>query len=342
MADGTARSTRSENSLDDIERRLQAFEHATRRLSRAMPEQAKTRTPAPIPAPADPTTGSGRRPARDLLPAESQPRGEEISGLRPAVAGPPQTGALTARSRAGGQATPGFTSKIGKPAIAPVSFSPAASAATPAQPRHARPRRFATFAISSAVIAGIAALVLLPRAFTELPQGAVWAPTSLIHAPRAGLVAAVPIRIGDRVEPGQTLLVLADSPLLAERDGAVARMSVSSGTVVASGEPLLELADTSRLRIVAPIPGAEAAAQGDRVRVRLLGEDRVLLGAVEAVLPPSAPGFWTGAGTPPLRVVVALDAGIQPPRLGQGARVVVIGSGAIRPLLLAIRDALPW
>ncbi|HAT11055.1 MAG TPA: hypothetical protein DCS97_10790, partial [Planctomycetes bacterium] len=251
-----------------------------------------------------------------------------------------QTGALTARARAGGGETPGFTSKFGKPAIA---MTPLAPPATPPAAATASQHRLPLLVVAAiSLLVALLALATLPRAFPELNQALVWAPSVVVAAPRAGTIVTVPVRVGDQVATGQELLVLGNAAVSAEREGTVARLCVSAGAVVAAGEPLLELADQRELRIVVALPEPEAAAQGERVRVRLLGEDRVLHGAVESVLPPSSSGFWNGVGTPPLRAVIVLDAGLVPPRLGQGARVVVLGTGPLRPLLLALRDTLPW
>jgi hypothetical protein len=340
MADGTARSTRSENSLDDIERRLQAFEHATRRLSRAMPEQAKTRTPAPIPTPADPTTGSGRRPVRDLLPAESQPRGEEISGLRPAVAGPPQTGALTARSRAGGQATPGFTSKIGKPAIPLAAAPPVDAGPPPARTGRVQRRRRRTILLALAALP-VVGLLALPRLFAPLGGATVWAETRSVAADSSGVVEAVHVRFNDAVAVGAPLARIAGREVVSPADGEVQRLMIANGARLVAGDPIAEIALAGTRRVVAPLPAGVEAAPGARASVRLLGEGRWIDGTVELVVTDGAARGWPGGGA--LRhAVIHPDPSLTPPDLGQGAQIVLVGSSPGRQLLYALRRLLPW
>lgn len=321
--------------LDDLERRLASFENATRRLGRTVSDIAE-----PV------TTGhsSPPRPATRRLSESGVPRGEEISGLRPAVASQgPQTGALTARSRSGAGPTPGFTSAFGKPAI------PEVPTPTPAQhseqvfraefrAAQAQPKRWRWIAIGCGCVA-ILALLLLPRLFPILRDGAVWAEESNANANVSGQVASIPVRVGDHVVAGQELLRIANAPQLAPHDGTVVRLFVSVGQRLAAGEALASLAKPP-VRVVASLPASLTPLIGDRVRVRLLGEDRWIDAAVEMVLEAGS----AGAGSATQRRVVLLPApSPQPLLLNQGAQSMLLGPPSSgRQLLAAIRLALPW
>lgn len=320
--------------LDDLERRLASFENATRRLGRTVSDIAD-----PV------TTGhsSPPRPATRRLSESGAPRGEEISGLRPAVASQgPQTGALTARSRSGAGPTPGFTSAFGKPAI------PEVPTPTPAQHSErvyhtevraqVRQLRWRWIAVGCGSVT-LLALLLLPRLFPILRDGAVWAEESNANANTSGLVASIPIRVGDHVVAGQELLRIANAPQLASHDGTVVRLFVSVGQRLAAGEALASLAKPP-VRVVASLPASLTPLIGDRVRVRLLGEDRWIDAAVEAVLGAGS----AGAGNVAQRRVVLLPApSPQPLLLNQGAQSMLLGPPSTgRQLLAAIRLALPW
>lgn len=330
-----ARPTAAPNAgLDDLERRLASFENATRRLGRTVSDIAD-----PV------TTGhsSPPRPATRRLSESGAPRGEEISGLRPAVASQgPQTGALTARSRSGNGPTPGFTSAYGKPAIALVP------AATPvATDRHAtgkvQPTQRLRYIAIGAGAALVVALLLIPRAFTNLGNAAVWAEEVRITTSASGPVDSVPVSVGSQISAGQVLALIAGAEVKASQTGTLLRLFVSPGMRIAAGEPIALLALPGSARIVAALPEGVDAAIGHRVRITLLGEGRSIDGAVEQVLAAGAPGPSIGGGQPPARLVIQADPSPQQLLLGQGAKVTLLGAPtAGRQLLFAIRQVLPW
>jgi len=155
----------------------------------------------------------------------------------------------------------------------------------------------------------------------------------------SGLVAAIPIRVGDHVVAGQEILRIANAPQLAPHDGTVVRLFVSVGQRIAAGEALASLAKPP-VRVVASLPTSLTPLIGDRVRVRLLGEDRWIDAAVEAVLEAGS----AGAGNATQRRVVLLPApSPQPLLLNQGAQSMLLGPpNTGRQFLAAIRLALPW
>jgi len=67
----------------------------------------------------------------------------------------------------------------------------------------------------------------------------------LIRAPMPGLVAALSVKVGERVSPGQTLVVLEsmkmENPLQAPAAGTVAEVHVGTGDSVERNQPLVTL-----------------------------------------------------------------------------------------------------
>lgn len=339
MPDDAPTSTSDGASLDDLERRLASFENATKRLNRTVGGMAD---PEPTAAPGH---TSPPRPATRRLSESGAPRGEEISGLRPAVqAQGPQTGALTARTRniPGPQAgTPGFTSAYGRPNIGS-SDAPAAANTSKVQTK-AITRRPATWML---VVAGCAILLLLglfllPRQFPVLRNGTVWSPTETVTAPRAGQVDTLHAVAGAAVAEGQELARFADGgSVRAPAARTLVRFFITAGSRLVAGEPVAELADTSRSRVVVASSGTGSA--GDRVLVRLLGENVELYGTVESFLGPETPGAWPSGSIPPPRLTIVVDPGGHVPRINQGVHVVVIGRSALNGALYLLRSVLPW
>lgn len=352
MPDDAPTSTSDGASLDDLERRLASFENATKRLNRTVGGIAD---PEPT---ATPGHTSPPRPATRRLSESGAPRGEEISGLRPAVQlQGPQTGALTARAR-GGPATgtlagtPGFTSAFGKPAIAMSAANDASTGAMPLRTPTGMVRRDridrpglsrSSWIVIGCCVALLMFLALLPRAFSKLGSAAVWADERSVMTTHAGLVDAVPIRVGDTVEAGRSLARIANQDITAPSTGTVSRLQVSPGMRIAPGEMVAVLALPESIRVVAALPDGIDAAIGDRVHVNLLGEGRSIGGSVELVLAAGAAGPWSDNSQPPRRIVIHTDHSPRQVQLGQGARVTLLGAPtAGRQLLFALRQVLPW
>ena len=68
----------------------------------------------------------------------------------------------------------------------------------------------------------------------------------VIHAPMPGLVVAIRVQRGDRVEPGTSVAVIEamkmQNELLARRGGIVSDVLVAERTTVSAGQPLVRLA----------------------------------------------------------------------------------------------------
>ena len=96
--------------------------------------------------------------------------------------------------------------------------------------------------------------------------------------------------------------------------------------------------------MVVALPPSASVAVGDRVSIDLLGDRRLVSGTIEQVLAANAPGPWTDTGTPPRRGLILLDPSPQPPSLGQGAHVTILGRdpSPFRLALLGLRRLLPW
>ena len=111
--------------------------------------------------------------------------------------------------------------------------------------RVARTLGLATAALpaSPTVAAGPVAAQGAPKADDAVPDGAVTSPMvgTVYTAPEPG--AADFVRVGDRVEEGQTLLIIEAmkvmNPLPSPRAGQVTRILINNGEPVEYGEPLL-------------------------------------------------------------------------------------------------------
>lgn len=345
-AGGAPLSTGSGRVIDDLERRLAAFDSATQRLSRTI-DTVETK------AGESSRASSAKRHA--VLAAPTPISGDEISALRPAVsAASPPTGALTARRRSeGGAPTPGFTSAHGKPAIPAIPAAapapaPAAAAAPPAAgPAKTRSGRRSLVIAGIAIGAAVLGALALVRAFREIPEAYVWAATSTMNAPAAGTVAGIAAQVGATVATGSTLLRIAGpagdaATVSAPAERIVTRLLVANGTRVAAREPLCTLADPATLRVVVPLPGPSSLAVGDRVRIRLLGEDRRLYGTVESVRLRGEPTPLAEPPQQPAHALILVDPGPIRPALGQGAMILPLGDdGNGRRALLWLRELLP-
>lgn len=342
MPDDAPTSTSDGTSLDDLERRLASFESATKRLNRTVGGMAD----------AEPTAAPGHtsppRPATRRLSESSAPRSEEISGLRPAVQlQGPQTGALTARTRVGTgpvAGTPGFTSAYGKPAIAAVPVpQPTAQPASGMRSQQTAPRQVWRWIALGAVAILLLGLAALPRLFPVLTDAAVWSEERTVTSTATGMVDAVFVRVDDQIVAGQALARIAGTDQLSPQDGTVARLLVMSGARIALNEPVAMVAAPDSRRVVVALPPNLEAAVGDRVRIELLRENRMLDGAVESVLAAGAPGPWPGNGTPPRRAVLQAAPSATLMRPGQSARVAWLGNATSgRQLAWALRQILPW
>ncbi|MEK7414503.1 MAG: HlyD family efflux transporter periplasmic adaptor subunit, partial [Planctomycetota bacterium] len=283
LAPGTTSSgvrPKAASNLDDLERRLEAFDQATKRLARTV-APAEARIPTQMPA-------------SEFIAARDGSK-DEPSGLRPAVSGQsPTTGALTARrSQAVGR--PGFTSTIGRPQITPVSPSPPIQLPTPtarpatAMPHTMRtPRRWPLLALGLVAGAIGIGLLLLPGMFPVCPEGEVVARTVAVESPANGVLAALTIPVGTAVKTGDVIgridhlanVALGEPEkcvdIKAPVDGSVAVRLVAVGRQVAQGDTLLSLALPNTAAVVASLPVAAASrvAVGDRVEVSLIAENR--------------------------------------------------------------------
>ncbi len=87
--------------------------------------------------------------------------------------------------------------------------------------------------------------VLSPVEAAEAATGGGSRRGGRLEAPIPGKVVAVRVAPGDRVEPGQTLVVLEamkmENELAAEAEGTVAAVHVAPGDTVETGEVLVEL-----------------------------------------------------------------------------------------------------
>ena len=338
MPDEASQTAATGAGLDDLERRLASFESATKRLGRTVGGISEA---AALSSGAVGHASPPRRATRRF----DEPDHEEISGLRPAVAAQgTQTGALMARNRGGG-ATPGFTSAYGKPAIQLGTRSVAAPG--PGTPV-VRPSIWRSFTIQQRLALGVGAallllLVFLPRLFPVLPDAAVWAEEQSVRATSSGTVETMQVRVGDMVTAGQVLAKIDSADQPSPFAGTVARLLTSTGARIAAGEPLAVVALPATRRVIVVLPPGLTPGVGDRARIELLGEGRMIEGAIELVLAAGEPGPWTGPGVPPNRAVLLPAPAPVPPRLGQGARVVLMGAPTPgRQLLAALRRMLPW
>lgn len=350
-------------ALDDLERRLAAFESATRRLTRTVGSVAPPSTGGGLP-PADPAADGGSSGSREAKPLAA-PAGD-ISSLRPAVAvAAPVTGALTARERRGGTARTGFTSVHGRPNVSPARIPEApGQGASPAAPATAFPsprRRIWRRWVLAACAAALMALALaLPRLFVVCPDGAVVAPSRTVTAPGFGVLAPGAAAIGQTVAAGQVLAAITTPPatgldkpgtsidVVSPVAGAVRARAVSPGQQVQPGQVLYRIALPAEPTVVASLPSAATGrvAPGDRVEVLLIGESRTVDGTVRRILEPGAreEGIEEQRGDSRGLLLIELDPAGRQPLLGQGARVTVIGPrpGPLRLALLRLRGMLPW
>ena len=357
----TAPDPNFDYDLDAIERRLAAFDSATKRLAKTVSTVE--------PQPAAPTTASFH---------PSSDRNDIASGLRPAVAASaPTTGALARRSA--GAPRPSFTSSYGRPQVAPTIPAPVRTptAATRRPPANAsdmenlipqpslparRNRRWLWPSVVGFV--GIAALgsLYLASSFPVCPEGVVVARTVAVAAPIAGILSVVSAPVGATVKAGDIIgrvdrpanIALGEpehhSDVTAPVDGAVADRLVAVGRQVAEGEHLLTLALPNTAVVVASLPtsAANRVAIGDRVEVTLIADHRSVDGTVARVLAPGEQldGVRAASTVADLRpqLVIDLDPAPLPAHVGQGVRVSVLGPrpGPVRLFLYRLRGVLPF
>jgi biotin carboxyl carrier protein len=77
--------------------------------------------------------------------------------------------------------------------------------------------------------------------------GRISAVNLLVVAETVGTVVELSVAVGDRVDPGDTLIVLEsmkmEIPVLAERSGTVAALPIRTGDVVSEGDTIAVLAE---------------------------------------------------------------------------------------------------
>jgi len=342
---------RTTAGLDDLERRLAAFENATKRLNRT------------VAGAEDPANTPPARPATRRLSDSGFARGEEISGLRPAVASQgPQTGALTARSRSPSAVAPSFTSVHGKPGVKPAQPPPPPPPETAPRTKHwlRQNQRYLALAGGAVAACGLAFLILLSRSFPSFANGSVIAPAVEVHAPIFGTLADTARTEGSTVAAGEVLGQIGTPPaagldrpgtkadIVAPSAGTISSRVVAPGQQVQAGDLLFRITVPGTIAAIAPVPSGALGriAVGDRVEVVLISERRTVDGTVQRLIPAGQAGGsdQTVGLDPRPRVVVALDPlGIEP-KVGQGARITVIGPrpGILRLTMLRLRGLLPW
>lgn len=177
--------------LAELERRLAAFDSATKRLSNTV-ETAGSET------------GSSSRPSSGNRPsaARKPSSGDDISALRPAISASDNTptGALTARRRASSeQATPGFTSVFGRPSIPTAQPAATATAATTGLQAPTGPtRRPARWRLPAAVLAG--ALLVAAGALAIRPESS----SAAVAGTLTRLAASIPGTVRLKIAAGGT------------------------------------------------------------------------------------------------------------------------------------------
>ncbi len=265
--------------LDDLERRLASFENATRRLGRSVSEIAE-----PV------ATGhsSPPRPATRRLSESGAPRGEEISGLRPAVASQgPQTGALTARSRSGATSPvspPAFTSKFGRPALSPPPELPVVPERRSVPAQH---RSLLGLALAGCLVAFLFLVLLVAKSsFPIIPQAQVHAPTVSVLSRIDGNVSQVLVRVGSTTSLGQPLVEIANRLLATDTLDALRRERAAYPERAAAIDAMIT-AEESRLAKLSA-DSLVAPSDGEVVSILVNPGSRVVPG--QPVLKISSPG----------------------------------------------------
>ncbi len=335
--------------LDDLERRLAAFENATKRLNRTV---AGAEDPAPPPP---------QRPATRRLSDNGFARGEEISGLRPAVqAMAPQTGALTARARSPSATAPSFTSVHGRPSVAPAHAPPLPPAAPATGSRRLFKRRYLRFAVAVAGVCALGLLMQLPRSFPTFANGSIIAPAVEVRSPIFGTLAESAKAVGSAVAAGEVLGQVGTPPatgldrpgtraeILAPAAGTISARLVAPGQQVQTNDLLFRITLPGTAAAIAPIPASALGrvAVGDRAEVLLISERRIVEGTVLRLIPAGESGGpdLTVGDDPRARILIMLDPQAAEPKIGLGARITVIGPrpGILRLTMLRLRGILPW
>ena len=207
---------------------------------------------------------------------------------------------------------------------------------------------------------GLAFLILLSRSFPSFANGSVIAPAVEVHAPIFGTLADTARTEGSTVAAGEVLGQIGTPPaagldrpgtkadIVAPSAGTISSRVVAPGQQVQAGDLLFRITVPGTIAAIAPVPSGALGriAVGDRVEVVLISERRTVDGTVQRLIPAGQAGGsdQTVGLDPRPRVVVALDPlGIEP-KVGQGARITVIGPrpGILRLTMLRLRGLLPW
>ncbi len=153
----------------------------------------------------------------------------------------------------------------------------------------------ATFGLAGLTLAGA---LLVPVPWLVEAKGVVsFERVRTIRSPVAGIVAGLPLRVGDDCYEGDTLVVLADPELATERAALLSEMETAGARVASASMESAAAGHAAQAefdRIHARLAFVESRIES--LRVRATGSGRVL----ERITP--SPGVRVGAGDPVLLV----------------------------------------